>query len=1124
MKSKILIVSLLLFGLSCSSDKEKSNLTQDKTDSVNAIFEKMESSYTGVDFINALSDDPLGDRNVLSFPHYYNGAGVAVGDINNDGLPDLFFVANEGPNRLYLNKGNLQFEDITESSGIQSANKHWSTGAVMVDINGDGYLDIYVCQAGYEIVPNRKDRENLLFINNGDNTFTERAAEYGINDANESISAVFFDYNNDGLVDLYVLNESEYAFKVYKQVFDALKDKKNLENASGNLYKNLGNGKFKKVTEEAGLLRYGFGLGVVAADLNNDGWVDLYVSNDYSVPDFMFINNGDGTFTDRVKEMTRNISFFGMGLDIADINNDGLPDIAVVDMAANDHIKDKTLMESMDVEGFWYFVNTLGYQHQYMFNSLQLNNGNHTFSNIAALSGLLRSDWSWAALLMDADNDGYKDYFISNGYRRYARDNDFRNRMAKIRDANNNSVPLNKREEMYYSMPEIPDQNRMYKNNGDLTFTLVSDDWGFPEMTFSNGAVYADLDGDGDLEIIINNIDQEAMIYKNLSREKQGGNYLQLVLKGETPAEVVYNTKVYIKYDGQVQYLEFQPTRGYAGSVEPLMHFGVGDRETIDELIIQWPGDRETILKEVKVNQRLELTPKGATTFNRQARKEKKPLPFKELNPFGKGLDFVHKENPFNDFAVEILLPHKQSTLGPRIAVGDVNGDGLEDVFIGGAAGQSGALFLQDSKGMFVKQDNAVFAADAASEDMGLVFFDADNNGTLDLYIVSGGGGEFTPGSQLLQDRMYINTDGKGTFSKVNALPEKFSAGSVVRSADIDGDGIPEIFVGGAAIPGRYPFAEKSRILKLSGNKYVDIGPQIMPGLSEAGLVKDAIWVDLNQNGALDLVVVGEWMPIMVFINEGGNYREAGEEWGVSDLLGWWYSVGAADLDGDGWMDLVVGNVGLNTKFSATKEKPFYVFADDFDNNGTVDIVLSKYYDGKLVPSRGRQCSSEQMPFITSKFPTYQAFATAGLQDIYGDEKLEAALQRKVNTFASTVLMNKRGRFEASALPNLAQISPINRILIQDFNQDGFPDLLIAGNMYNTEVETPRYDAGNGLILLGDGKGGFSPRNVGETGFFAPGNVKDLAIVQAAEKGKFWVLVANNDADIQIFEVRGSIE
>lgn len=1109
---------------SCSNKGEDMSQQKGGFDSSQYLFEKMESSYTGVDFVNSLSDDPLGDRNVLSFPHYYNGAGVSVGDINNDGLPDLFFVANEGSNRLYLNKGNMQFEDITETSGINKGNKHWSTGAVMVDINGDGFLDIYVCQAGYDIVPNRRDRENLLFINNGDNTFTERAAEYGINDANESISAVFFDYNNDGLLDLYVLNESEYAFKIYKQVFDALKDKRNLENASGNLYKNLGNGKFQKVTEEAGLLKYGFGLGVVAADLNNDGWVDLYVSNDYSVPDFMFINNGDGTFTDRIKGMTRNISFFGMGADVADINNDGLPDIAVVDMAANDHIKDKTLMESMDVEGFWYFVNTLGYQYQYMFNTLQLNNGNNTFSNIAAMSGLLRSDWSWAALLFDADNDGFKDYFISNGYRRYARDNDFRNQMAKIRDANNNSVPMNRREELYYSMPEIPDQNRMYKNNGDLTFALVSDQWGFPEMTFSNGAVYADLDGDGDLEIIINNIDQEAMIYKNLSREKNGGNYLQLTLSGETPSEVVYNTKVYLKYDGEIQYLEFQPTRGYAGSVEPLLHFGVADRESIDEIVIQWPGDRETVLKEVKVNQKLELTPKGAIRYNRKEREEKVTLAFTEVNPFSKGLDFVHKENPFNDFAAEILLPHKQSTLGPKIAVGDANGDGLEDVFIGGASGQAGALYLQGNNGMFFKQDNSIFAADAASEDMGVVFFDADNNGSLDLYVVSGGGGEFTPGSEVLQDRLYINTDGKGTFSKVNALPEKFSSGSVVRTADIDGDGIPEIFIGGAAVPGRYPFAEKSRILKLSGNKYTDITGQIMPELSNAGLVKDAIWVDLNQDGALDLVVVGEWMPVMIFINEGEKFREAGEEWGVSKLLGWWYSVAAEDLDGDGWIDLVVGNVGLNTKFTATQEKPFYVFADDFDNNGTVDIVLSKYYNGQLVPSRGRQCSSEQMPFITSKFPTYQAFATAGLQDIYGDDKLDAALQLSVNTFSSSVLLNKKGTFKVHPLPNLAQISPINRILIRDFNKDGVPDLLIAGNMYNTEVETPRYDAGNGLILLGDGKGGFSPRNVGQSGFFAPGNVKDLAIVQAAVNGKFWILVANNDSDLQMFEWTGSLD
>jgi len=1116
MKIKALIfLSLVLLFFSCNSEKETKAGLEKET-----LFELLDPAKTGVDFINALVDDPLSERNVLSWPHYYNGAGVAIGDINNDGLPDIFLVSNEGPNRLFLNKGNFEFEDITESSGINNANKQWSTGAVMVDINGNGFLDIYVLQAGYGILE-REDRENLLLINNGDNTFTERAAEFGLNDANESVSAAFFDYNNNGLLDVYVLNESEYAFVVFADVFESLKDRENLRNASGNLFRNNGDGTFTNVTEEAGLLRYGFGLGVVAADINGDGWVDLYVTNDYSVPDFLYINNGDGTFTDKINEMTKNISFFGMGADVADFNNDGFLDIAVVDMAMDDHIRDKTLMESMDVEGFWYFVNTLGYQYQYMFNSLQLNNGNNTFSNIAGMAGILRSEWSWAAILQDFDNDGWKDFFTTNGYRKFSRDNDFRIEMERTRQQYGGTIPLDLREEIYALMPEVKTMNMMYQNNRDLTFSLVSEEWGLPELTYSYGAAWADLNGDGALDLVINNVDQPAMIYRNRASELGRGNYIQLALEGREPSETVYNAKVTLYHGDNMQYQDFHPVRGYASSMEPILHFGLGTDPLVDRIEILWPGNTLTILENVEANQRLTLSPENSIPY--QAEEKITELPFIELNPEDIGIDFVHVENEYNDFATEILLPHKQSRLGPRIAVGDVNGNGLDDFFIGGASGQNGGLYIQQTDGTFIRKQNESLNGATLSEDMGVLFFDADNNGNLDLFVVSGGGGEFPIESPFLQDRFFINSDGNGDFLRVNAVPDFFTSGNVVRAADIDGDGNKELFIGGAAVPGTYPFPERSYILKLVGNRYQDITMDVAPDLVKPGMVKDAVFTDINGNGKMDLVVVGEWMPIQIFLNEGGSFREAAAEFGLGNQKGWWYSVEAADLTGNGKMDLILGNVGLNTKFKASEKEPFHVFADDFDDNGTIDIVLSKYYQGVLVPSRGRECSSEQMPFILSSFPTYEDFATASLMDVYGEEKLESALHLQVNTFASAVFINQGSHFERKQLPNHAQISPINRILVEDINQDGIPDLIIAGNMYNTEVETPRYDAGNGLVLIGDGNGNFKPKTVVNTGFFAPYDVKDLAIIRNTSSGNSLIIVANNDMPVQVFKLNKGI-
>lgn len=1080
-------------------------------------FTHITSDYSGIKFNNTLIDDPLNKKkNVMDFPNYFNGAGTAIADFDNDGLSDIFFVGNEVPNRIYKNLGEFKFEDKTETANVNTS-KGWRNGISVVDINQDGFQDIYICQSSHFKMP-ANARPNLLYINNGDFTFTEQAAKYGLASTSLSHQASFFDYDLDGDLDCFLMNTSIYVRVPLGMVFRHLReDEKNLRAASCQMFENQ-NGKYVEVTKKAGMLKYGFGLGLVVSDINKDGYPDVYVANDYSVPDFMYINNKDGTFSNKTKEMTNQVSFYAMGADIADINNDGHLDIAVVDMAADDHVRDKTLMVSMNVPNFRTYVDTLKYQYQYMFNSIQLNNGNGTFSNIVNLAGLAKTDWSWSSLFADFDNDSYRDYYVTNGCLKYGRDNDSRLKLQKLREESpNNSVPLEMRKQLYEDLPTIKLTNSMFSNNKDLTFKNVSKEWGLDIPSFSNGASYGDLDNDGDLDLIVNNIEDEALVYRNNAES----NFIRFKLNPNKLSPIVENTKISIQYGDKMQYAEYTPVRGFLSSMESnFIHFGLGDISDIDKVEVIWPNGIRNILSNLKSNTTIELEAKedNKSQYAGFAYNGKKVF---ETVANRAGLVYTHNENNFDDFKKEILLPHKQSALGPKLATADVNGDGLEDLFIGGSKYYSSKLFMQSANGAFVEASVQPWSKDKGCEDVNAHFFDSDSDGDLDLYVCSGGGGDFVSNDIKLNDRLYQN-DGKGNFSSTqNLLPQHNTVSSVAKSYDYDQDGDLDLFVGGRAVPGKYPYAERSYILKNNGGKYTDVTLEIASALERPGLVTDALWVDLDGDKAKELVVSGEWMNIKVMKYEGGKFSDVSADFGVEELKGWWYSLAAADIDNDGDMDLICGNNSPNTKFKASKEKPFNVFADDFDGNGSCDIVLSKEYKGELVPTRGRECSSQQMPFIKEKFKSYNGFANATMSDIYG-EKLNAALHLEVNSFYSSVLINNGGRFDVKKLPNQAQVAPINGIVTTDINKDGNIDLIMAGNNFDTEVETARYDAGTGLIALGDGKGNFEPLSIEESGLFANQNVKDIKLLNGSNG--VYLVVANNNGPLQVFQYINTAE
>ncbi|PIV17965.1 MAG: RNA-binding protein [Flavobacteriales bacterium CG03_land_8_20_14_0_80_35_15] len=1106
MKLNFLFLLMAISFFNCSNPK--SDLSENKNNSHNQVsnFEQINPKQSGLHFSNTLAHNLKNGLNVFDYDYYYNGAGVGIADINNDGLKDIFFCANQGSNKLFLNKGNLVFEDITESANINTK-KGWSSGVTFVDINNDGWLDIYVSQGGPY---SKSDRANLLLINQRNNTFKEGASNYGLDDTGISTQSAFFDYDKDGDLDCVVMNENEYWGVDPLTFLKILSDKQKLFDNSSHLYQN-DKGKFKNVTEHAGLLKPSFGLGLCVSDINNDNWLDIYIANDYYLPDVMYINNKNGTFTDQIKNTTNQISFSAMGVDIADINNDNLKDIFVLDMAPTDHIRSKTLMASMNVPQFEMLVKTFGFQAQYMFNSLQLNMGANKFHNIAQLAGLSKSDWSWAGLIFDTDNDGNEDLYITNGFRKYSSDNDVRMRITEAKKKYNGNIPFEIKETIYNNLPSEKLENILYKNNGDLNFKNVTPSSGLNIPSFSNGAAYADLDNDGDLDIVVNNIDDEAFLFKNKTIENSAGNFIKIITKGMNSENFA---KVSISYKGLTKTKESLRVRGYLSTVDNEILFGLGKESIIDTVSVIWPSGKFEKRYKVKTNTTL--------TFNENdAHNSKEMKPIKADFLFTKvanSIDFIHKENDFNDFEKEILLPYKQSTLGPSINKGDVNNDGKDDFYIGGALGQAGQLFIQASKG-FLKVKNQAFTDDARYEDMESLFVDIDNDGDNDLYVVSGGS-EFTERSESLTDRLYLN-DGKGGFSRTKSsdLKDYTISGKSVTKIDFDKDGDNDIIVGNRIKPQKYPLSDPSLIYENVNGTLRNVTAMIAPDFENFGIVNKVITTDFNNDGWDDFIAVGEWTPIGIFLNEKGTFRAISKESNLDNEKGWWYSIIETDVNKDGNKDYIIGNVGLNYKYHVDSEKPLRIYAGDFDLNGTQDDVLSYKFKGNFVPARGKECSTQQMPFISKKTPSYKQFANATLVDIYG-EKINNAYQREVNEFHSILLLNEgNGKFKKLELPIMAQSLPILDGDVFDFNKDGFEDLIIVGNIFNTEVETPRLDNPFALILISNKKDGYTVLGPDKTGLFIDGNAKSVKIIKQNYLNKIFAVIATNNAKTEVFEL-----
>jgi len=1090
------------------------------------VFKLLSPSRTGITFANTITTND--SVNVQNDVYVYNGAGVAVGDIDNDGLPDIFFAGNMVSSRLYLNKGDMRFEDITKRAGVET--NRWATGVTVVDINNDGYLDIYVSVSG-PAWSKPAQRANELFINNGNRTFTEAAARYGIADTSFTTHAVFVDYDRDGCLDLFLLNNSPADFSRGEVVQSPVMVRDSTPGSYNQLYRNNCNGSFTNVSKAAGILRDpGYGLGVVVGDLNADGWPDIYVSNDGTPNDVVYVNNRDGTFTNKAGRYLKHASYAGMGVDIADVNDDGWPDIMQVDMMPH------ALSGRKRTSGYMTPMRLLrsrsaGIRDDYSVNSLQLSNGvtkdgDIIFSEVGQLAGVAHTDWSWSTLFADFDNDGYKDIFIGNGYPKTVNDLDYQTAMFTVRrgkgiDSRRVGLDLLER------LPTYAESNYVFRNDGDLTFTDKSVAWGLAQPSFSYGAAYADLNNDGRLDLVVNNIDSRAFVYENVGGQPtdDAHHWLAVRLEGEAPRQRSggIGASLTLTAGGRKQYLYATPYRGYMSSVDDRLHFGLARARRADTLDVTWPDGRHQTLTNIDADRLIVVRQQDAT-----GKREGGLTPptterrvFEPVDASG-GLTYKHRASSFMDYSVQPLIPYQPSRHGPPLAVGDIDGDGLEDVYVGGGSGIAGQVFVQRKNGGFAALvQSQPWAADTAYEDWGALFFDANGDGKPDLYVASGGY-QLGPSSRRLQDRLYINHGGGRFVRDTAALPVMLTSTAAVRAGDFNGDGRPDVFVGGRLTPRSYPSPTRSYILRNDGGRFTDVTAEVLPELVQpGGMVTDGVWIDFDGDGKVDLVTAGEWMPIQFYRNEGTRFVNVTGSTGLPSLRGWWFSLAAGDFDNDGRADLVAGNLGLNYTYTTSKDGRFGVYAADFARHRTTDVILTKEIGGTEYPFAGLASLGPEITLIGSRYHTYGSFATVSVRDAFGQAALQTALHYQADTFASMYFHNDgNGKFSASPLPNLAQIAPIKAIVPTDVDGDGHLDLIVAGNIYDAEPNTPRADAGNGLWLKGDGKGRFDPVRASESGFLAPLNVDGLALV-TAPTGKL-VLVANTGDSIQAFHIRQS--
>ncbi len=1078
------------------------------------LFKLRSAADTGIDFNNRVEDNDT--FNILTHEYIYNGGGVGIGDFNNDGRQDIFFTGNLVPNRLYLNRGGLQFEDVSANAGINIPGR-WNSGVAVVDINNDGWSDIYVCATMHA---DSARRRNMLFINNGVDenqvpTFTNQASQYGVEDGGYCVAAAFFDYDKDDDLDLFLLinQRMDHLPSNYRP---RINDGSALNNDK--LYRNNGDGTFSDVTLEAGLTLEGFGLGVSVSDFNMDGWQDIYVSNDYLSNDALYINNGDGTFSNKIAVLVGHQSQFSMGNDAADVNNDGLPEIITTDMLPETSDRKKTTIGN---KNYLTYINDrkYNYEHQYTRNMLHLNNGlgeGVKFSEIGQFSGIHQTEWSWSPLFADFDNDGFKDLIVTNGFPKDITDKDFANYRATV----GNIASLANLKD---SIPVVKIPNYAFRNNGDLTFADVTTEWGMNQPSFSNGAAFADLDNDGDLDYVVNNINESASVYENMLYDDSDDaarvrNFIRFKLADEAQKKTAVGAKVQIFYGQTRQLYENTIYRGFLSSVENVIHFGIGDATEVDSVQITWPDGNVQSIVAPAIN--------TVVTVNYQPARALDQHPATEATPFRqlRLIDFVHQEDDKIDFNVQRTLPHKFSQSGPGLAVGDVNGDGLEDVIIGGSTAYPYSVFYQNADGSF-RSVKAIRDDKKQEEDEGLLLFDANGDGHQDLYIVSGSI-EHYQSQDPYQDRLFIN-DGKGGFRlSVDALPDTRSSGSCARAADFDSDGDLDLFVAGRVVPGKYPLSPASYLLRNDGGKFTDVSNEIFPALKDAGMIADGLWTDFDNDGRLDLLLVGEFTAVQFFRNEGSRFERYTT--GLDSIFGWWNSIAAADFDSDNDIDYVVGNLGLNNNYQVALSHPLTVYAKDFDGNGSIDPVLTCFMRESMSSMVKKEYPvhfwdelNTQSPLFRNRFSRYRQYSKATIDYLLSNEERSDALILKANNMASSYIENLGdGHFRMTALPTLAQVAPVNGMVAGDFNGDGHLDVLLVGNDYGNEVFAGRYDACNGLLLAGDGKGQFAMGTPTTSGFYVPGDAKALARL-ARPMGDLIIATQNQDS-LKVFSIANS--